>query len=60
MLSWFKKKTKMERLKKRYACLMRKSYETALRDERKSDKIHRRADKIFEEIKYLKLQNGDA
>lgn len=56
MLGWFQKKTKIEKLKERYAFLMKKSYETALHDEIKSEKIHRRADKIFSEIKYLKLQ----
>lgn len=35
---------------------MKKSYETALRDCKKSEKIHRQANKLFQEIKYLTLQ----
>ena len=53
MLGWFKKKGKLESLKKRYRDLMRKSHETSLYDLQKSDKMHRQADKVFDEIKYL-------
>lgn len=55
MLGWFKRKSKLERLKARYRELMHKSYEMSLNDPHKSDKIHRQADKIFEEIKYFSL-----
>lgn len=56
MVSWFRKKSKVELLKERYTLLMKKSYETALRDCKKSEKIHRQANKLFQEIKYLTLQ----
>lgn len=58
MIGWFKKKSKLEILKRRYRELMRKSYETSLVDPKKSEKVHRQADKIFEEIKYLSLDNN--
>ena len=58
MLKWLKGKSKLEKLKIRYRELMHKSYEVSLKDPQKSDKIHRQADKIFEEIKYYSLNNG--
>lgn len=59
MFNWFRKKTKVEKLKDRYALLMKKSYNTALSDLKKSEKVHYQADKLFQEIKYLSLQQGD-
>ncbi len=59
MRSWFRKKSKVEMLKERYTLLMKKSYETALKDIKKSEKVHHQADKIFQEIKYLTFQHGD-
>lgn len=59
MLGWFKRKSKIEILKVHYRRLMRKSYEVSLRDPQKGDRVHRQADKIFEEIKYLSLNNGE-
>lgn len=58
MLGWFKKKSRIEILKTRYRELMKKSYEFSLKDPKKSDKAHRQADKIFEEIRYFSLKNG--
>jgi len=59
MIEWFRKETRLDKLKKRYADLMKKSYKTALIDKSKSDKVHRQAYKIFEEIKYLSLKHAD-
>lgn len=59
MLGWFKKKSKIEVLKVRYRDLMRKSYEVSLEDPKKSDKAHRQADKIFAEIRYMSVDNGE-
>ncbi len=59
MLSWFKKKSKVEILKERYTLLMKKSYDIALRDCKKSEKVHHQANKLFQEIKYLSIQQGD-
>lgn len=56
MIGWFKKKTKLELLKENYRSLMKKSFEVALINPSKSDKFHRQADKLFEEIRYLSLQ----
>ena len=59
MFSWFKKKSKLERLKDEYASLMRKSYEIALKDAEKSEEVHRRADELFLKIKYLTPELGE-
>lgn len=58
-MNWFQKKTRLEKLKERYRFLMKRSFETALRDREKSDQIHRQADKIFQEINYLSVQHKD-
>jgi len=55
---WFRKKTKIEKLKEKYANLMRKSFEIARKDITKSKKIHRQADKLFEEISFLTFQQN--
>jgi len=59
MIRWFRKKSRIEKLKERYTSLMKRSYETALKDTDKSEKIHHQADKLFQEIKYLSLQRND-
>jgi len=59
MIAWFRKKSKIERLKERYAFLMRKSYQIALKDINKSEEVHRQADELFQKIKYLSLDNGE-
>lgn len=60
MFNFFKKKSRLDKLRMRYTTLMRKSYEIALRDPKKSESVHSQADKIYEEIQYLKLQyQGD-
>ncbi|SRX76146.1 Lacal_2735 family protein [Aequorivita antarctica] len=59
MISWFRKKSRVEILKERYTFLMKRSFETALKDTEKSEKMHRQADKIFQEIQYLSLQRSD-
>ena len=56
MFDWFRKKSRLERLRERYTSLMRKSYEIALRDPKKSERVHSQADKIYEEIQFLTLQ----
>ncbi len=59
MISLFRKKSRVEKLKERYTFLMKRSFETALKDTEKSEKMHRQADKIFQEIQYLSLQQSD-
>jgi len=56
---WFRAKSRLELLKKKYTDLMRKSYNTALKDRRESDRFSRQAEKIFKEIQYLSLKNAD-
>lgn len=58
-MSWFRKKSRVERLKIRYTYLMRRSYETSLKNAEKSESLHRQAVKLFQEINYLSLQQGD-
>ena len=59
MMNWFKKETKLDKLKKRYANLMRKSYEVALKDKNESDSIHHKAEKVFEQIQSIRYQYAD-
>ncbi len=59
MIGWFKKKSKLEKLRERYRDLMKKSYETSLRDPQESDRVHRQADKLFEQIKYFSMEQSD-
>lgn len=59
MINWFKRKSRVEELKDRYTLLMRRSFEIALKDSEKSEKIHNQADKLFQEIQYLSLQRID-
>ncbi len=58
MINLFRKKTKVERLQERYTYLMKKSYDIALSDPEKSEKVHSQANKLFEEIQYLSMQHG--
>lgn len=59
MIGWFRKKSKLEILKARYTLLMKRSFETALRDPGHSERLHREADKLFQEIQFLSLLKGD-
>ena len=56
---WFKKRTRLDILKRRYQELMRKSYEVALTDAEKSDRLNRQARKIYDEINYMSMQYAD-
>ncbi len=58
-MNFFRKKSKIERLKDRYRQLMKKSYEIALRDTEKSERVHNQANELFQEIQYLSLRRGD-
>ncbi len=58
-MNWFKKETKLDKLKKRYKNLMRKSYEIALSDKEKSDYIHHKAEEVYKQIKSLRYQYAD-
>jgi len=59
MNQWFRAKSRIEVLKKKYTDLMRKSYNAALKDRQKSDRFKTQAQHIFEEIQYLSLKNAD-
>ena len=59
MLSWFRKKSRIEILEERYTSLMRRSFETSVKDSAKSEKMHRQADKILQEIQFLSLQHSE-
>ncbi|PVW14522.1 Lacal_2735 family protein [Marixanthomonas spongiae] len=59
MTNWFKRETKLEKLKRRYKNLMRKSYEIALKDKEKSDEIHQQAERVLEQIQSLRYQYAD-
>ncbi|WP_310993870.1 Lacal_2735 family protein [Aequorivita marina] len=59
MIRWFQKKSKVEKLKAKYTYLMKRSYETSLKNAEKSDRFQRQARQLFQEINYLSLQQGD-
>ncbi|GEQ85736.1 hypothetical protein ULMS_12440 [Patiriisocius marinistellae] len=59
MSLWNRKKTRLEKLQTKYCDLMRKSFETALRDREKSKLVKERALEIYEEIEYLSLKGAD-
>jgi len=59
MKDWFRSKSRIEKLKKRYTELMKRSYAMALRDKSESDRVNRQAEKIYNEIQYLTLKQAD-
>jgi hypothetical protein len=59
MTAWYKPKTKLDLLKKRYTELMRKSYRKALTNPEESDRVQEKAHKLYEEIQYLSLRVAD-
>lgn len=58
-MNWFKRETKLDKLKKRYSELMRKSYEVAIKDKNKSDFFHEKAEEILDKIKSYRYQYAD-
>jgi hypothetical protein len=56
---WFRQKTRVEKLKERYALLMKQSYELAFCDIQKSEKLHSQADELFQEIQNFNMQQID-
>tara|TARA_R100000935_G_scaffold9625_1_gene19541 strand:+ start:24808 stop:24990 length:183 start_codon:yes stop_codon:yes gene_type:complete len=59
MPGWLKRKSRVEKLEQKYAELMRKSFKIALKNKDESEKVQKQAYKVFDEIKYLTLQNAD-
>ncbi|AFL79912.1 hypothetical protein Aeqsu_0399 [Aequorivita sublithincola DSM 14238] len=57
MISWFRRKSKVEILKEKYTSLMRRSFEMSIKDSAKSERLHSQADKLFREIQYLSLRH---
>ncbi len=53
MFNWFKKKSRLEKLKNQYCRLMRKSYEISLRNREKAERFHALAIEVQKEIKGL-------
>ena len=56
MFRLFESRTTLDKLREKYASLMRHSFETALVDRKKSDRINEKARKILDEIKRMELQ----
>ena len=57
MLFKSKNKSSLDKLKDKYTYLMRKSYNTAIKDKQKSDVLNKRADLVLREIKRLETQS---
>jgi len=55
MLDWINKKTKKERLKEKYCELMKRAYQIAPKNKRKSDKLNEKARVVLIEIRKLEL-----
>ena len=59
MKTWFKKKTRLEKLQNKHRILMRTSFECAIRNNSKSTRAKKKANEVFEEIEYLTLKRAD-
>lgn len=57
MKNLFRRKSALQLKQERYAELMRKSYDVALKDPGKSDKVKFQANKIFKDIQILSLES---
>ncbi|WP_341199598.1 Lacal_2735 family protein [Croceibacter atlanticus] len=57
MLFKSKNKSSLDKLKDKYTYLMRKSYNTAIKDKQKSDVLNKKADLVLREIKRLETQS---
>tara|TARA_A100000171_G_scaffold30980_1_gene29285 strand:- start:11073 stop:11255 length:183 start_codon:yes stop_codon:yes gene_type:complete len=59
MSGWLKRKSRVEKLEQKYTELMRKSFKISLKNKDESEKVQKQAYKVFDEIRYLTLQNAD-
>ncbi len=57
MFGWFRKRSKLDKLKRQYRQLMKRSFESALKDREKSERARKQAEKIYDEIVRLSLKN---
>lgn len=57
MTNLFRKKSKLEKLEEKYTLLMKKSFETSLKDVDKSELFQSQANKIKSEIQRLSLNS---
>lgn len=56
MFRLFESRSSLERLREKYAYLMRRAYELALVDKSRSDLVNEKACKILQEIKHMEHQ----
>ncbi len=59
MPTFFKRKTRLEKLQEKYTGLMRKSFSTSLHDRERSNEVKKKAKEVFKEIEYLSLTHAD-
>ena len=57
MTNLFRKKSKLEKLEEKYTLLMKKSFETSLKDVDKSELFQSQANRIKSEIQRLSLNS---
>lgn len=57
MLRWKKDNDRLQRLKDKYAKLMKKAYYIAPKNKEKSDYLNREARKILQEVKRLEINH---
>lgn len=51
MLGWIKKKSEVDRLKDRYAFLMKRSFKTSLHNRKESERLNKEARRILRKLK---------
>jgi len=56
MWGWVRHKTKLEKLKSNYCKLIKNAYEVAIKDQIKSELLHKEAEKILKEIRSIESQ----
>ncbi len=57
MLSWVRHKTKLDKLKSNYCKLIKNAYEISIKDQIKSELLHKEAEKILKEIRSIESQS---
>lgn len=58
MFRIFEPASTLDKLRQKYSLLMKRSFETALYDKKKSDMLHDKACKILREIRAMETSQG--
>lgn len=55
LLNWIETKTKRDKLRERYCALMKKAYQIAPKNKRKSDLLNREAKSVLRELRKIEF-----